>query len=230
MKKIVIVAYSHGREGTSALMGILKNFFYDVPDKVKPSKMNPKGFFEDPQFDQLVFECYSRNNGDLSLPPDKDIDSYLKDKDHLKKIITAFERLVDSKEKFALKAPRYLLIPLLKEYGDQYDIKILHISRNEKDHVNSIYRVWQTITGISEEKKKMKKREIRNWIKQWKKFGESILKETPFPILYVPFEEIISEREQSLKKIAAFLNETSISIDIFDWLDPKLINRKKLKL
>ncbi|WP_320041303.1 sulfotransferase domain-containing protein [uncultured Desulfobacter sp.] len=233
-KKIAIVAYSHGREGTSVLMGILKCLYYEVPDKVKPSKMNPKGFFEDPDFDQLVFECYGRENGDLSWPPSN--------VGHIKSSSTSvrtakreaffaeFEKIIASNPKYALKAPRYLLVPLIEKYTGLYDIKIIHIVRNEKDHINSIFRVWQTTPNIEKEKKVFKKKAIRDWVKAWKEFGSIVLEETPYPILRLSFESLINDQEKSIKMIADFLEESSISVNIFGWIEPKLVNRRKLKI
>ncbi|WP_417557644.1 sulfotransferase domain-containing protein [Mesoflavibacter zeaxanthinifaciens] len=229
-KKIAIVTYSHGREGTSALMGILRCFGYNVPNKTVISSMNPKGFFEDPEFDQKIFEFYNRNNGDLSLPPTQEELLEIFNQNKTSDFKKLFADLIKGESKYALKAPRYLLLPLLEEVIDDYQFKIIHITRNEKDHIKSVYRVWQNIKGIELEKKRMKKNEIRKWIKKWKGFGKHQLAKNSLPVIEISFEDIIKNKEKSILQIAEFLEEEQISVDIFNWIEPKLVNRKKLSL
>lgn len=226
--KLVIVTYSHGREGTSALMGTLKCLGYNVPDKVGASKMNPKGFFEDPGFDQKVFELYNRSNGDLSLPPTPNEIEASVNQNNIDILLNELKDLVGSNNKFALKSARYLLLPFINELKIHYDVKIIHTFRKEKDHINSIYRVWQSIDHIENDKKNMKKRDIKKWVNEWKVFGKNIIDSIQHPVLEIGFDELIKYKENNLLKLADFLDEETISVEIFKWLEPKLVNRKRL--
>lgn len=228
MTKVIVVAYSHGREGTSALMGVLRCFGFQIVEKTKPSIMNPKGFFEDPKFDDIVFQMYDRKNGDLSLPPGENEIHRAQKKASELNFDQIFADQVGSSKKFAIKAPRYLLLPLIKSFRNKYEFKVIHIKRNRKDHLNSVYRVWQQIEGIDSRKKRMSKKQLANWLSEWKKFGEHQLLDTDLSIIEIDFEQLIKNKEETIKQIGHFIDEQSIDISIFDWIDPKLVNRKKL--
>ena len=210
-KTIVLVASPLGRCGTSAMMGLLYRSGVDigiVSHLSKPSKMNPKGFFELSTFKKFMLSTfgkyYSRNVSTLD-----------------KLICNEFSGNV-----FAVKAQRYLKIPLINNLSVKYNIKVLCMHRNLKDQVKSIMRMWK---GSSHKHYPNNFNGVMHELIRWKKLSEYIQSNYKLSYKKIQFEELINYPLKSSKDIFNFIGIDGMSSNnVLRWIDKKLVNRDNI--
>lgn len=230
--KVISVSYSHGREGTSLLMGILQLFNIDVGSQiknevVKANSFNPKGFFELKSHEIFLRNVYGPNiYPNITHPPDlKLVDNIAKNyADAYKKLLL---ELFNGCDYFAVKSPRFLSIPLLFYNQDLFEVKNIIIRRKTNDHIKSIKRVWQLIP--TEEKKFATEEFLKVWLKSWSEFGARILETYQPTTLVINFEDIINQPKSSINNLSIFLNKSTPDDKMLnEWIDKKLVNREKI--
>lgn len=224
-KKLLIIAYSLGRTGSSATMGLTNILGYSSHGKsnlIAKSAMNPKGFFELKDHNQLLSKIYGKQifPGIQYIPTVKELEKKAKNGNKL--YLEYIEKEFYNVKLISIKSPRCLLLPLIKIFQNRYSIKIIFLTRDESKQVNSIYRVWQSKKLLRSHSKSF----IRNWLKSWKKISEELLDSGTFDYIRISFEELIANKIDTAYKIADFINMPRPNKDLIDeWLDDKLVNR-----
>ena len=225
MKKIAVVAYSNGRTGSSATMGLLNLFGYLPSGKsglIQPSANNPKGYFEIASHQNLLGNIYGESIYNLALPP-----NIQKVENIARKNFRLYKSYLDKEfygiDSFSIKAPRYLPLPLLHYLKSQYKIKVIYLNRNLSDQVNSTLKVWSDI----ESRKDVSPDYIKEWILDWRLFGHQIQTQYSFDSIHISFEEIMENKINSSEVLCNFLGTDKINEhEIHQWLNDSLVNRK----
>lgn len=226
-KKMVVVAYHIGRVGSSPLMGILKLGGLNAGASERltpPAPMNPKGFFELKTQNLFLGDTFKGFYPDITAPPPLDVVLETGKLHH-----QAYHGLITSELgetcPYVIKAPRFLPLSFLHFLQEEYQVKVLVISRNEHQQVLSILRVW---------KKNMTDPVLRDatydfvlaYIRQWKEFSRQFMEWFPFAYYHLSFEDLIQYGHLEVDRIFAFIDQKPPSPEaVSQWLDVSLVNR-----
>lgn len=225
-KYIVIVTCSKGREGTSAMMGLLNILGYNAIGKsgvFGEHPMNPKGFFESRQNNKLLDDWFKDYYPGIKNPPtiEQLNEICLKHKDEY---VEFLKNEFEGSNKISIKFASYLLIPLFYHLNNEYNIKVINMTRNLEDHVQS----YKKVNDVLKNENNFNQESLKLNIQQWKELGNKIFDNYSLDLMNVDFHELIKEREKTIEKITGFLNIAHYDKDKIDeWIDPKLYNRKK---
>jgi hypothetical protein len=139
VKKIVIVLGMH-RSGTSVFTGILNKMGLPLGENLmKPTKDNPKGYFENMDFyhfnEMVLRECNSSWYDVSNLTEEKIL------KEEYKNILKSIIKKYNNYDIFGVKDPRIcVLLPLYEKVCGELGIKIEYvlITRDKESIINSI--------------------------------------------------------------------------------------------
>jgi len=225
-RTIVAVAYPLGRAGSSALMGLLKVASVHVgadEHLSKPAPMNPKGFFELPAQEEFLRHVYASVYPEISLPPclamvDEIGERYADD------YMALLSRELGDRFPAGVKSQWFLTLPFLHRVRDDFDVRVLALSRNLEDQTNSLLQVYrQTDRPVLQV---ATPEFVSIYIQAWSQFGEQILNLYRFPTLAVSFDELMSRPLETTRTITDFLGLPGPPEErIRDWLDPSLTHR-----
>ena len=219
---MIIVVLGMHRSGTSLVSGILSKMGVNMGKKLlKASVENPKGYFEDIEFFNLNKKILEEAGGSWNLPPNKEV--LLK---VMKKNENKFEDIINRKNKnstlWGWKDPRTILTI------DGY----INFLSPKKTKFIIVFRNPLTIAYSLEKKKKKKFRvevidglelsniyshELVRFIKKYPRYNK----------LFLAYESILKEKEESVKKISEFVG-IEASNDIYSFIDNKLDRSSKL--
>ncbi|MDQ1350861.1 MAG: hypothetical protein QG657_1163 [Acidobacteriota bacterium] len=226
-KKIVVVAYHIGRVGSSALMGILKLGGLNAGESNRltpPAPMNPKGFFELKRQNRFLGETFKGFYPDITDPPPLDV---VIEKGKL--FHQDYRRLLNDELgdvfPYVVKAQRFLVLSFLHHLQQEYEIKVIVISRNEHEQVLSILRVWKK-NVLDPVFRDATYDFVLAYIRKWKEFSRHFMESFPFEYYHVSFEDLIRHGRLEVDRIFAFIGEKPPSPGAAaQWLDVSLVNR-----
>ena len=212
MDKLVLVLGMH-RSGTSTLTGVLHRMGLPIGDNLmKPSKDNPKGYYENMDFykvnEQILENCNSKWY-DVDNVFNDDILLTDLNRDVLRDVILKYEGY----DTFGVKDPRVcVLLPLYEQVCKELDIDIVYISNRRDD--SSIIKSISKRDGHNE--KRISKLIEQHRMRIHKKDYEMV------------YEDLINHTEEEVRKLSdkfPFLH-TGRMDDILQFVDPTL-NRNK---
>lgn len=226
-QKIIVVACPLGRTGSSAMMGLLKLAGVDVGNENNfrpPAPSNPKGFFELPSQHQLLIKAFE---GALpEIPPSFDKLHAVGQKYNSEYLEFLDKEFVDF-DIIAIKSPRMLTLPILWQFRNQFDIRVLVMSRNIEDQARSIIRIWKTLDDPI--KNQATEEDVKQWLSNWMEFSSQVQRQWDFQYLPVSFDTLLEKPFSVMQTITNFIGiqcPTEREINMF--LDPNLVNRKTL--
>jgi hypothetical protein len=228
-KTIIVLGAPLGRVGSSALMGLLKLSGVNVGGRKSglghASSSNPKGHFEPPSIKNFLTKTFKGFFPELdSTPTIHQLKTYgVQHHARFKHLLNAeFGNVYP----IALKGGRLLILPFLAPLQTDYNIKVLMLNRKPEDQIASIIRVWKKSPKL---RKQATVKNILPVLNKWKKFVSAVRTAyKTFNYLDVQFEQLINDPMLTMHKISKFtgINCPPESI-IKNWIDPKLVNRKK---
>ena len=217
--------------GSSALMGLLRLAGLNVGDDSRLTgshPMNPKGFLELRSQNIFLEVAYPEVYPKVVSPPSID------------DVRRAGRQHADAYRKFlyhefghnfpiALKAPRLLTLPFLHELNDEFDTRVLLLTRDQDNHVASIQRVWSDLDDPA--KSEASTADIRSFLDEWADFRDRLLDAYAFEVHTVPFDDLNYRPHEVMDGVSAFLDVPHPSAEaIDDWIDPSLANRDELAM
>lgn len=224
-KKIVFVTYPTGREGTSALMGLIDAMGAPPVYNFKDAR-NPRGFFEDPgYFEMLRSQFPSLFAGVGHEPP-----SFDQIEDLVAQHIDAFhqylERVFKRHSVLSIKSPKYLCLFQYKYLIERYDVRIVATGRNPESVVNSLTKMWSQ--RVDADGNTFTEEQIRDFVLRWQTYQSEVLRYfKDYPILETCFEDIVSNPHQVAELIARYIDVDMPSREVIDrCIDKKLVSRK----
>ncbi len=227
-QKLVLVAYAHGREGTSALMGLLNKCGIFTGVSYRDAR-NPKGFFEDPEHEDLLIEIFSNEIYPGKVEPPTLDTLQAKADAGLEKYQAYIQKVIENHEAMAIKCPRFLALPMAEKMQEKYDVKVIVTSREINSHVKSIQRMWQTSNDPAMANADTE--HIKEWIYRWKAFGEkAVAHYSALAYHNTSFDQLMNDKYKSTQAICAFIGIPAPEQKVIEgWLDDKLVNRKEYK-
>ncbi len=223
-KKIIFVTYASGREGTSALVGLVNLIGVPVSVNFRDVR-NPKGYFEDPPY----FSLLHKHLPDFFTGPPTLPIGLEQAEAEIKKSMPVFKSYLDKelkdKESLVIKSPKYICIFQIQYLLAEYDCKIIVTERSVKPMVKSIQKMWAN----DENKREIPEEDIANHIENWRKFGEEAMRKyADYAYLSTSFEAIMDKKIETANSIADFVGLPHPKADdVNNWLDEKLVNRAK---
>ena len=226
-QKIIILACPQGRIGSSMVMGLLKISGVYVGDENKltrPAAINPKGFFELMAHNQLLDEIFPKEPG-LFAPPSYAELERLRD-EHSKRYFAWFEQEFGQQSPIAIKSPQLLSIPFFIDTSrPYYDVRIVLLRRDFVHQAKSLRRVWKN----NDARKDFTVDEIVAWLVKWRNFSLQLLNHYHLEYLDLSFEDFLIAPLVISTTMLDFLEIPKPSNEqILDWVDPELVNRKRL--
>lgn len=230
-RKIVVVGYPVGRVGSSAMMGLLQLAGVNVgrPERsAGPARMNPKGFFELQSQQQFLARAYPGIYPGISQPPPVSVLDEVGRTHQL-----AYRQLLTEEfgDQFpsAVKAPRMLILPCLHALRQEFDVRLLFMTRNREDQVHSLLRVWRS--SPDPQKRAATPEFAHDWIHAWERFADLVRVHYAFPTLEVAFEDLLAQPFETMGRVARFLEiQPPEAQAVQRWLDPALVNRSRFSL
>lgn len=227
-KMVTVVAYAHGRVGSSATMGILRLAGLNVgrSERLQGSTpMNPKGFLELPSQNIFLKVAYPGIHGEVADPPSLEILDR-KGKMHAEAYLDFLEHEFDGDYPIAVKAQGMLTLPFLHELRDELDTKVLLLDRDTDEQISSLERAWKQL-DIRQE---MSSSDIRAFLLSWKDFRDKVSEHYDFPACRIQFGNLIQSPYETTQRIASFLDVSCPpEKEVREWIDPDLVNRNELK-
>jgi hypothetical protein len=224
--KVVLVTYAMGRCGSSATMGLLKVMGVSVGAEerlIGARPMNPKGFFELKSQERFLRHVFPDFYPSVDRLPSQDIITAA-----VARWAPMFMAMLAAEFSaagvFALKTQRGLALPFWRRLRDQFDVRVLVLSRDRADQVKSIRRVWSQLDDPA--RRGASEAEISAYIDRWNGFLETRLAEVEFPRLRLTFEDVIAQPQEVARRLADFLElapPLSALVDV--WIDRRLVNR-----
>ena len=207
MKKIVIVLGMH-RSGTSVFTGILNKMGLPLGENLmKPTKDNPKGYFENMDFyhfnEMILRECNSSWYNVSNLTEEKIL------KEEYKNILKSILKKYSNHTIFGVKDPRIcVLLPLYEKVCEELGIEIGYvlITRDKESIINSINKR----DGYSKEI-------VSNLIDSYLKLP--LQKDTKLRLSY---EDIIDNPEGTVENILKSLPYLENNNEVYDFIDKNL--------
>ena len=207
MKKIVIVLGMH-RSGTSVFTGILNKMGLPLGENLmKPTKDNPKGYFENMDFyhfnEMILRECNSSWYNVSNLTEEKIL------KGEYKNILKSILKKYSNHTIFGVKDPRIcVLLPLYEKVCEELGIEIEYvlITRDKESIINSINKR----DGYSKEI-------VSNLIDSYLKIP--LKKKTTLKLSY---EDIINNPNKNIKIILDSLPYLQNNDDVYNFIDKNL--------
>lgn len=213
-QKIIIVTSAIGRCGTSATMGLLSLAGVKTEGKTlrvkKPSPYNKKGFFE--------LSINGLTSRFLKEPPDLGVlDAFSKKR--CKDFHNLLQKEFNSFSIIGVKVLRHLLIPTFYMLRNDYNLRVITLTRNVADQARShadIHRNPESPSLVLSKKKEIFK---------WKAFAKSIRKAYPLKYKSIAFETLVKNPVEVTKQLVKF---SGINMprekDIIRWIDPNLVH------
>lgn len=228
-QKLAVIAYPLGRIGSSAAMGLLKSADVTVGEKERlnpAGKINPKGFFELLSQQQLLEKTFAGFYPDISNTPSMDrVDTIARE--HFAQYHELIQSEFGNRSPIAVKSQRCLTLSFLAHLRDRYDIRVVVMTRNEKDQVESTLRVWKQ--SPDQWKQNITYDRFRSILQKWKDFSNELLNHYQFQYYTLSFDRLIAEPVEAAKELAQYLDIEPPSADnINRWIDATLVNRKEL--
>jgi len=129
----------------------------------------------------------------------------------------------------AVKAQRMLTVPLLYECREQYDVRVLLMTRDLEDQVNSTLRVWAR--SDSQEQRSATPEFVRAWIEAWLDYGDQVRAAYDLPYYQVAFERLIADPVGTMQDVSRFLDiPCPPAAAIEGWINKDLVNRPTFSL
>ncbi len=229
-KTIVFVTYAMGREGTSALMGLINTLGIPVTTNYKDIR-NPKGYFEDPDYiEMLKKELPAFFDGPLPEPPSME-DAEANAAESMETFREYFKKNFVGKDMLAIKSPKYICIFQMAHLMPEYDFKVIVTQREMDAMVKSLQKMWSQSKGMSEKHLSASPEDIAQHIQRWRDFGDQAMeKYSSYEYFHTSFEDIMNEKYATAQKLADFVGVTCPPQSaIEEWLDDKLVSRKEYK-
>lgn len=230
-RTVAVVACSYPRSGTSAMMGILKTCGLDIggrKGKINgPGPKNPKGHFELLSLEYGFFRKYYRNlYFNHRLAPKISLVTRIarENKQEFKDI---FDQEFGDSRYVALKGFGYLMVPILAEFTQELDVKIIGMRRPIKDRVSSALRVWDYHNPGGP---KIPYRKMYQEIRSWDNLASQLRNNfNVFPYHFVNFYELVKFPVNVSRKVCKFLGVGEPPIEkVKRWIEKGLVNRRKL--
>ena len=227
--KVIVVAYALGRSGTSAMMGLLQLAGANPGDPARStqaSDVNRKGFFEPKVLREFMVEVYPDIFERGDAPPSFDRLERAADEK-----ADAYGRLLrqelGEKTPWAVKSYRSLTLPLMNRMTDQFDTRVIVLSRRLEDQARSLIRVakgWPELRN-----KNMSLQEVSAWVATWQRWLDDVQQWYDFPYLAVNFEDVVAAPDETMNRVTRFADIPCPEQQVIEqWIDPKLVNRRRV--
>lgn len=207
MDKIVIVLGMH-RSGTSVFTGILNKMGLPLGERLmRPSRDNPKGYFENMDFfyfnEKVLRGCNASWNNVTNITEEKLL------KEEYKTMLKTILKKYSEHKIFGVKDPRIcVLLPLYEKVCEELgiDIEYVLITRNR----NSVIKSIRKRDGYNKEL-------VSNLIDSYLKLP--LQKDTKLRLSY---EDIIDNPEGTVENILKSLPYLENNNEVYDFIDKNL--------
>jgi hypothetical protein len=224
-KIVVVGSVGLGRVGTSATMGLLKKLGFNLggfkSNLGRASPTNKKGHFEVRGYKDFLHEAMPAHYPSLVNIPTLKRLVCISDT-HRARFMQLIKDEFRNKFPIAIKDARLLILPFIINYFSKYQIKVIVLSRNFEDQLNSIMVKNAKLKG--EKARKLMRKHMLNW----RAFVSRMRKHYKmFEYLDVAFEDLMNKPLEISSVIADFVEtRRPTKQKIMSWIDPKLAHIK----